>query len=155
MHLPGYPETVTLLWRCTFQCPLEVIFWLGKKNDMSESRMSCRMLWFIRIWFLNLFCHCLTIFPTHSRVFKCEWHRAQFSHSLVPCYHFSYLKTFRYLLIFFLSITGIPPLITVVVGEWNNYMRDFASVNCTNLSHNPGEKSVSVSQVPCVSQRDA
>ena len=26
LHLPEYPETVALLWRCTFQCPLEVVF---------------------------------------------------------------------------------------------------------------------------------
>lgn len=35
----------------------------------SESWMSCRKFRFIRNWFLNLFCHCLTIFPTHSRVY--------------------------------------------------------------------------------------
>jgi hypothetical protein len=41
LHLLGYPETVALLWRCTFQCPLEVIFYfrnyglhVGKLNVM-------------------------------------------------------------------------------------------------------------------------
>jgi hypothetical protein len=51
----------------------------------------------------------------------------------------------------FQSITRIPLLLTVVVGEWKHYVRDFASVNFTSLSHNTGQKSVSVRGIPCVS----
>jgi hypothetical protein len=70
---------------------------------LSESRMSCIMFWFILNWFLKLFCHCLTIFPTHS----------PFSHSFVPCYHFSHLKAFRYLLFFSSHNTY-----TTLINQW-------------------------------------
>jgi hypothetical protein len=104
-----------------------------------------RMSWFIRNLFLNLICHCHTTFPTHVVT---KGTLLSLSRSWQS---FFLLKNFQ-ISTDFLSITRIPLLLTFMVGELKHYMLDFASVNFTSLSHNPGEKSVSVSKVLCVSQ---
>jgi hypothetical protein len=85
-------------------------FVLGITGCSSESKMSRRMFWFIRNLFLNLFCHYLITFPTHSRVYKSVSEKGTLLSLPRSCYHSSYLKIFRYQLIFSIHNTYTTPI---------------------------------------------